>query len=761
MTPPLTQALMQSRPLLDPLPSTIVPTLLLSNPLYHKCRISDYLHLSFQWGIHTSLYSKKDVAQFTNVYTSPALVRIMRKHEGHPARAPDGTIMEIAGEACPGNTGESVGPWDFGNVHLCEGYAEWSAALVRTLKTAFAAGLTLEEVNMPKPSREELDKANVVDRQWLHGKPLHSSTRNRLTQHREGIRDKLDAFLVFVDCQIKSDSGKEAILATLREALDAALAGKEVGEYNGVLGGMVNKIVDRIEAFIKYVEEKIEVKDAREQRLDEVREIVDEALRDKEKRKRDDDKEENEPACKKVLNEDIRLATERTLTQELAAAPVLSKADRKAKPSRERKREVKKTEETDPACEKAKSKDKRVSSNTMPTKEETTSDKLDVEKKEVEKCYACEQREEESYFNRQSETSTAKAKQAEAHSTLPSASTTPSLPSLSRPDSPPPPYSEHASPCTNTNSESPSPALPLTTAQTSSASFSQAQTTKDTIPPHRPSRATTPALPEQLPVKPAMSSAARVLNQILNPGKYRSRIPTEEKSSRASTPSTPLISPIHENRENSVVERDISTPQQNQGPPQRTPDQSPEQPLHATIKTPSSVAASESSPQLSSSISQPKANPTSKQEKENEKEDEESSLFLPQTPIGPPPPPPIERESSSDLDLPPPSKRRLGSSKAPIDIESDDDQPSRPITRSSKTRKPPNFKSSRTSSKNVIEIKDEEDPSNYIDIKDEEDIKVIKYVKPIKVEDEIMMCTEHEWVREVDEKNRRGLRGEW
>ncbi|KAH6706311.1 hypothetical protein BKA61DRAFT_679485 [Leptodontidium sp. MPI-SDFR-AT-0119] len=741
MSPPLTSALMQGRPLLDPLPSTIVPTLLLSNPLYHKCRISDHLHLAFQWGIHTSHFTKRDVAQFTNVYTPPALARSMRKHEGHPARAPDGTIMEIAGDACPGNTGETVGPWDLENVHLCEGFSEWSAGLLRTLKVAFAAGLTIQDVNMPKPSRVDLDRANNVDGQWLHGKPLHPSTRNRLLVHRDAIRDKLNAFLLFVDGQIKSDSGKEAVLRTLRKALDAALSGKEVGEYNGVLGGMVNKIVDRIEEFIRYMEEKIEVKEAREQRIDEVREIVDGALREKWKRKRDDDEEESDKERKKVLTEDIRQATEQTLTQELALGPATSKAERK------RKRESNKTKEKDLASEKSKSNDKPASGDRISTEEEVTSGALGLEKTEVEKSYSCDESTEKADSESASETSTAKAKEAEAYSSRclsPSAPATPSPPGFQRPESPPPPYSEHVTPSTNIKSDAPSPAF--TTPQSTSASSPPSQTSEEYSPSSPQSPKTSHGPLEQPVGNSPMTSAARVLDQILNPGKHKGRASAEESISRPSSSSVRTEASANTDREVSAQEQDVSPHLQDEEElVQTTPNQVPEV---SSTYTPSS----ESSSQPPSPILQQIINPAPQEEQQDEDEEvDESSLFLPQTP--PPPPPPRQREASSDSDseLPPP-KYRPGSSKQPIDIDSDQDEPLRP------TFKLSNTKSSRRPSKDIIEIKGED----YIEIKDEDDdvkpFKPFKPFKPVKIEDEIMMCSEDVWMREVETKNRRGLR---
>ncbi|PVH70451.1 hypothetical protein DL98DRAFT_540830 [Cadophora sp. DSE1049] len=774
MAPPLSTALMQSRPLLDPSPHTIVAPLILSNPLFHKCRISDHLHLVFQWGIHTDLLSKREVALFTNVYTPPAQARMLRKHEGHPARAPDGTIMEIQGDACPGNTGESVGPWDFGNVHMCEGYAEWSSGLSQTLNMAIAAGLKIEEVNMPQPSREELEKAQETSSQWLHGRPLHPSTRKSLTAHRDGIRDKLDAFLAFVDVQIKSETGKEAVFTTLREALGAALAGNEVGEYNGVLGGMVNKITDRIEDFIEYMEERIEVSEAKQQRIDEVREIIDTALKGKQKRKRDDEDEGNDQARKKIMTADAKIKTEEDLTTELAEPPKPRKRDRKAKIPSLRKREPKKTKDEDSALEMMKGKNKQNGGDKLSTEEEAATENYVGTKDKAEKSDTYEKGAENSKSECSSETtasSTSAAKEkeveAEANSSRRRSSATSSrnAPAGSqRPGTPPPPYSQH---------DSPSPM----------SSRTQEQTARRTSVPEQIPQSATPA-PESRSITPAstssesavrkyMTPAAQILEKIRNTGKRRSEDPTKEnsRSSTSSTSTTSSPSPSTDRTIDTIQNTDpanAKTPPALQspdttshtGPKEHAEDEDEEEedslflllkesetpskesqhhdPEAADPETPAATAEEKedddddgdflfnrpNTPHRQSSYDLELPPPPSKARKQTPEvaADDESSLFLPQTQT--PPPPPVSaqvqtrRQSSYDLDLPPPPKARLGSSKMPIDI--DIDLSTSPSPSSSPTSRQTRERTSIFGGSSV-KIKFETSSSNYIEIKDEDD----------------------------------------
>ncbi|KAK0111171.1 hypothetical protein ONS95_001547 [Cadophora gregata] len=532
MAPPLSAALMQNRPLLDPAPHTIVAPLILSNPLFHKCRISDHLHLVFQWGIHTDLFSKREVAVFINVYTPPAQARQIRKHEGHPARAPDGTIMEIQGDACPGSTGESVGPWDFGNVHLCEGYAEWSAGLLRTLNMALAAGLKLAEVNMPQPSREELEKAQGTHSHWLHEKPLHPSIRKCLTAHRDGIRDKLDAFLAYVDVQIKSESGKERIFATLREALGGTLAGRDVGEYNGVLGGMVNKIIDRIVDFIEYMEEKIDTSEAMQLRLDEVRQIVDGALSRKERRKRDNQDEGNGQARKKVMTADAKVKTEDDLTAELAEPPKPRKRDRKAKVPSLRKRGMKKRKEADFPSEKMKVKHKQHGGDGLIAEAASVAVPSSCPKAISEQSSSsgkCTEKSKSTSGLSATSNITAKDKPKEAEAEPDSNRRTSSEPSTNTaviPGSrqlgtPPPPYSPHPS-----LSPESSRAEGSTTAQTTPRPSVLEQTQSSL-------KLSVSVSPNESGIRKQMTPAARLLDQILN-GRNRQREESTEESTRLS-----------------------------------------------------------------------------------------------------------------------------------------------------------------------------------------------------------------------------------
>ncbi|KAI9050384.1 hypothetical protein LZ554_005549 [Drepanopeziza brunnea f. sp. 'monogermtubi'] len=286
--PPITTALVQSRPLLDPNPNTVVASLILSNPLYHKCRISDHLILVFLWGRHMGIFTRSQLEKLSSVFTSKdAFTRHIRKHEGTPARAPDGTIMEIDGVGYSGNTREPVGPWDFDNVRDCGGYSEWRAGLERTLEDALREGVKSEDINTPCPGREELEQANALEPQWgPNGKPMPYVVRKGLIDQRDGIKDKIGSFLAYVDKEVKTEQGREKVYQMFRDALKGVLDGKRNKEFRGVLGGMMTKILERVQGFLEFLDERVDNEPVKQQRFEELRDIIERAFQDKEKEKR-------------------------------------------------------------------------------------------------------------------------------------------------------------------------------------------------------------------------------------------------------------------------------------------------------------------------------------------------------------------------------------------------------------------------------------------------------------------------------------------
>ncbi|KAJ5040356.1 uncharacterized protein L3040_006012 [Drepanopeziza brunnea f. sp. 'multigermtubi'] len=286
--PPITTALVQSRPLFDPNPNTVVASLILSKPLYHKCRISDHLILVFLWGRHMGIFTRSQLEKLSSVFTSKdAFTRHIRKHEGNPARAPDGTIMEIDGVGYSGNTREPVGPWDFENVRDCGGYSEWRAGLERTLEDALREGVKSEDFNTPCPGREELEQANALEPQWgPNGKPMPYVVRKGLIDQRDGIKDKIGSFLAYVDKEVKTEQGREKVHQMFRDALKGVLDGKRNKEFRGVLGGMMTKILERVQGFLEFLDERVENEPVKQQKFGELRGIIDRAFQDKDKEKR-------------------------------------------------------------------------------------------------------------------------------------------------------------------------------------------------------------------------------------------------------------------------------------------------------------------------------------------------------------------------------------------------------------------------------------------------------------------------------------------
>ena len=115
---------MASRLLYDPDPDTFVAEDLLSRDDMRRVCLSDFVVIALQIGIQEGTIRAAKVDMFENVYTCGAKPCLSRKTEGHPARAPDGTIMWHNERQYPGNTGEYPGRWTTENVKDCVGYAD-------------------------------------------------------------------------------------------------------------------------------------------------------------------------------------------------------------------------------------------------------------------------------------------------------------------------------------------------------------------------------------------------------------------------------------------------------------------------------------------------------------------------------------------------------------------------------------------------------------------------------------------------------------
>lgn len=155
MTPTLRKDVQDSRPLFDPHPDNLVVKEAVTNPMLKRCRISDHVHMALICLLKVGDLEESDVLRFESPYChhnfKTLKVRAIRQHLGHPARAPDGTIMTIMGEACPGDSNEPAGPWNESNVHLCGGYEAWLEAVKRT-----STGVAPGQVNRPMPTRDDL-----------------------------------------------------------------------------------------------------------------------------------------------------------------------------------------------------------------------------------------------------------------------------------------------------------------------------------------------------------------------------------------------------------------------------------------------------------------------------------------------------------------------------------------------------------------------------------------------------------------------------
>jgi len=161
MTPPITKAIMASRPLYDPDPDTFVPQDVVQQRDLRRVRLSDFAVVALQLNIKNGHISKAAVDLFENVYVRGAKPRTTRVHEGRPALAPDGSVMSMNGDAYPGASQQPAGKWNIENVHDCPGYKDWLAKLTQTESEMEASGFPISSKNCPFPSKEDLDTANA------------------------------------------------------------------------------------------------------------------------------------------------------------------------------------------------------------------------------------------------------------------------------------------------------------------------------------------------------------------------------------------------------------------------------------------------------------------------------------------------------------------------------------------------------------------------------------------------------------------------
>lgn len=179
MTPPITKAIMASRPLYDPDPNTFVPRDVVQQKTLRRVRLSDFAVITLQLNIQNGHLSKAAVDIFETVYVQGAKPRSARVHEGRPALAPDGSIMSMNGIGYPGGSGLPAGKWTTENVKDCPGYEEWLAQLVQTEGEMVARGFPVERKNEPMPNRADLAVANA----YSHSR----ATKSQAASQRRGL----------------------------------------------------------------------------------------------------------------------------------------------------------------------------------------------------------------------------------------------------------------------------------------------------------------------------------------------------------------------------------------------------------------------------------------------------------------------------------------------------------------------------------------------------------------------------------------------
>lgn len=134
--------------------------------------------------------------------------------------------MEIDGEACPGSSDEKVGPWDFSSVHKCRGFKEWSRGLTRSVADVLRSGGKVADIKLPQPSKEELQEAATTSGLEPARKQASIASRKRLLAMRYGIRDKIEGFLKFIDQKVGAEQHKNVFYDTMKDVVESHMVGQ-------------------------------------------------------------------------------------------------------------------------------------------------------------------------------------------------------------------------------------------------------------------------------------------------------------------------------------------------------------------------------------------------------------------------------------------------------------------------------------------------------------------------------------------------------
>ena len=153
---------MASRPLYNPDPDTFVAKDLVSMQDMQRVRLSDFVVIALQINIQEGKVRLAEVDLFENVYIRGAKPCLSCVTEGHPACAPDNTIMSHEDRAYPGSTGKPAGPWTTKTVKDCPGYDEWLKRIIQSAQDLYARGVDIQRKNMLLPDPADLAVANAL-----------------------------------------------------------------------------------------------------------------------------------------------------------------------------------------------------------------------------------------------------------------------------------------------------------------------------------------------------------------------------------------------------------------------------------------------------------------------------------------------------------------------------------------------------------------------------------------------------------------------
>jgi hypothetical protein len=108
---------------------------LMNQEEWRRVRLSDFVVVVIYFALAEGKITKGQVDRFESEYKKGAILRAMRPHEGHPALAPDGSVLVWDDKVMQGSTNRGPGTWTVLTVSGCVGYADWLKKLLQSRAT--------------------------------------------------------------------------------------------------------------------------------------------------------------------------------------------------------------------------------------------------------------------------------------------------------------------------------------------------------------------------------------------------------------------------------------------------------------------------------------------------------------------------------------------------------------------------------------------------------------------------------------------------